>query len=320
MSSPGVKVRSANLLDVGRVEELYRVGDGQISETSPPVRLWTLVSHTFSALLPLTQESLIYVAEEGGRVAGFVQASVHHASALTLSGATALQVLNLVVAADVDQEEIAPPLIEHLCNQALDRGVHRLFVRLPTDDSLTPVFRMQGFRQYATETVLYAEAPKPATSEAPAGLRPFRGRDARQLYQLYRKVTPLGVAQVEAPTYKDWRLLGEGGAQFVVDQVELVAWMRFQKASEPHPHALSFLALPDERLQDGLIDQGLALAGPGAVWSSLRHYDAHMIDALRGAVSRPCSRRHCSSKNSQSECPSARRGWFLPLDDARTSL
>ena len=277
-----MRVRSANLLDVGRVEELYRVGDGQISETSPPVRLWTLVSHTFSALLPLTQESLIYVAEAENRVVGFVQASLHHASALTLSGATALQVLNLVVAADGDQDEIAPPLIQHLCNQALERGVQRLFVRLPTDDTLTPVFRMQGFRQYATETVLYADDPRPAAAEAPAGLRPFRGRDARQLYQLYRKVTPMGVAQVEAPTFKEWRMVGGGGAQFVVDQVELMAWMRFQKAAAPHPHTLSFLALPDERLQDGLIDHALSLTGQGAAWSSLRHYDAHMIDALRG--------------------------------------
>lgn len=277
-----MKVRSANLLDVGRVEELYRVGDGQISETPPPVRLWTLVSHTLSALLPLTQESLIYVAEEGSRVVGFVQASVYHSSTITLTGATALQVLNLVVAADGDQDEIAPPLIEHLCNQALERGVQRLFVRLPTDDTLTPVFRMQGFRQYATETVLYADTPKPVGVEGPAGLRPFRGRDARPLYQLYRKVTPPGVAQVEAPTFKEWRLAGGGGAQFVVDQVELVAWMRFQKAAAPHPHTLSFLALPDERLQDGLIDHGLSLAGSGAAWASLRHYDAHMIDALRG--------------------------------------
>ena len=216
-----MRVRSANLLDVGRVEELYRVGDGQISETPPPIRLWTLVSHTLSALLPLTQESLIYVAEDGNRVVGFVQASAHHASALTLSGATALQVLNLVVAADGDQDEIAPPLIEHLCNQALERGVHRLFVRLPTDDTLTPVFRMQGFRQYATETVLYAEDPNLGDSDPPPGLRPFRGRDARQLDQLYRKVTPPGVAQVEAPSFKEWRMVGGGGAEH---RNHLIAW------------------------------------------------------------------------------------------------
>lgn len=277
-----MKVRAAGLLDVARVEQLHRIGDGRISEESPPVRLWQLVSHTFSALLPLTQESLIFVAEADGKLIGFVQASVIGGAPLSLSGATTLQVLNLAVAANREPQDVAPALIDHLSNQALERGVHRLLVRLPLDDELTPLFRLQGFRQYATETVLYAESPQAQGSPVPMGLRPARGRDSRRLYQLYRKVTPPGVAVVEAPSYKEWRLLKEEGQQLVVDQVELVAWMRFQKASAPHPNTFSFMALPGEHLQDGLADHALALAGGGPAWASLRHYDASMIDALRG--------------------------------------
>ena len=46
----------------------------------------------------------------------------------------------------------------------------------------------------------------------------------------------------------------------------------------PKPH------LPEPPLPDELADLGLSLLGDlrTPVWSSLRHYDSHMIDALRG--------------------------------------
>jgi len=44
------------------------------------------------------------------------------------------------------------------------------------------------------------------------------------------------------------------------------------------------MALPERPLPDELADLGLALLGDteAPAWSSLRHYDSHMIDALRG--------------------------------------
>ena len=45
-----------------------------------------------------------------------------------------------------------------------------------------------------------------------------------------------------------------------------------------------FRSMPERPLPDELADLGLSLlAGSEApAWSSLRHYDSHMIDALRG--------------------------------------
>jgi len=225
-------------------------------------------------------------------VIGFVQASGQPLG-IDLPVATALQVLNLSVVAGVDPEEVAVPLVEHLCGQAMTRGVHRVFVRLPLDDPLTRVFRMQGFRQYATEQVLYSEQPLPAAAnDVPPGLRPAKGRDARQLYQLYRKVTPMGVAQLEAPTYRDWRsLVGDwtvrpGGAsseEMVVERTELVAWLKLQRSSSTRPHRLSYLVMPEDHLPDELAEYSVQLLGSraGAAWASLRHYDSPMLDALR---------------------------------------
>jgi GNAT superfamily N-acetyltransferase len=291
-----VSVRAASFRDLGRIEEIQRDGGGELSETASrsPVRLWSLVSQTLSAILPaLYSETLLYVAEEAGKVVGFIQAS-NRPAAIGLVGATTLQVLNLCLDPSADADDPARVLIEHLVNQALERGILRLFVRLPLEDPLASVFRKHSFRQYAVESVLYSERPAGKPCPELAGMRPEQGRDHAHVYQLYRKLTPRGIATIEAPTFKEWRSLqgewfghhpirGESDEQFVVDRTEIVGWLRVQQSSSTRPHTLSFMALPEDLLPEELADHALGLlsARPGPVWSSLRHYDSHMIEALR---------------------------------------
>jgi hypothetical protein len=289
-----MKLRAAGLLDLSRIEEMHRSADMAMNGTDPPAaRLWSLLSSTLSAFLPLSQETLIYVAEEGGKVVGYVQASGGQRG-LELSRAKVLQVLNLQVV-DGSSDDVAPALVEHLCNQALERGAQRLFVRLPDRDPLLPVFRLRGFRQYATEVVVYADNPVARSQHQPDGVRSVKRGDDRLLYQLYRKVTPQGVSQLEAPIYRDWRALhgewtgrlsarGSDKLELVVDRVELVGWVKVERSSGARPSTLSFMVLPERPLPDELADLGLVLLGDtdAPAWSSLRHYDSHMIDALRG--------------------------------------
>jgi len=227
----------------------------------------------------------MYVAEENGKVVGYIQAS-SQPQALDLRRARVLQVLNLQVEDEADTDEVAPALVQHLCNQALDRGALRLFVRLPDRDALLPAFRLQGFRQYATEQVLYSERPRQRADDYPLGLRPSKRGDDHKLYQLYRKVTPQGVSQLEAPTYREWKALhaGEAAGSHVVDRIEVVGWVRLQRGGGARPDTLQFMALPESPLPDELADFGISLLGDSdaPAWSSLRHYDSHMIDALRG--------------------------------------
>jgi hypothetical protein len=281
-----LKIRPAGLLDLSRIEEMHRSSEIKVSAAAPPAaRLWSLLSSTLSALLPLSQETLMYVAEVNGKVMGFIQASGQPLS-LDLRRARVLQVLNLQVAEGADSDEIAPALVQHLCNQALERGALRLFVRLPERDALLPAFRLQGFRQYATEQVVYSEKPKRRSDQFPEGLRPWKRGDDRNLYQLYRKVTPQGVSQLEAPTYREWKAMhaNELTGGEVVDRVEVVAWVRMQRGSGARPDTLQFMALPESPLPSELADYGISLLGDSEspAWSSLRHYDSHMIDALRG--------------------------------------
>jgi hypothetical protein len=280
-----MKVRPAGLLDLSRIEEMHRTSDTRVSETAPPAaRLWSLLSSTLSALLPLSQETLMYVAEDNGKVVGFIQASGQPLS-LDLRRARVLQVLNLQVADGADPDEVAPVLVEHLCNQALERGAVRLFVRVPDRDPLLPAFRLRGFRQYATEVVVYSDKPEMRSKQFPDGLRSLKRGDDRKLYQLYRKVTPQGVSQLEAPTYREWRALhsGELGGGHVVDRIEVVGWARMQRGGGARPDTLQFMALPENPLTSELADFGISLlGGDEPAWSSLRHYDSLMIDALRG--------------------------------------
>jgi hypothetical protein len=230
--------------------------------------------------------------------------------------------LNLGVAANAAVEDVAPALVENLANQALQRGVERLFIRLPLDDQLTPVLRWLGFRQYAIEHVLYSDDVPPGSHDMPAGLRPARGRDDRLLYQLYRKMTPPGVASMEAPTFREFRSLkreiygslasrGDSDVQMVVDRVELVGWLRVQRSNSPErPHTLSFKALPEAQLPEQLVDYALGLldGSPGPAWSSLRHYDSHMIDALRGRGFSTLLRQALLVKELAVRVPVAERG------------
>jgi hypothetical protein len=291
-----LKIRAAGLLDLARIEEMHRSSDIRLSEAAPPAaRLWSLLSSTLSALLPLSQETLMYVAEDGGKVVGFIQASGQPLG-LDLRRATVLQVLNLQVAEGSDADEVAPALVEHLSNQALERGALRLFVRLPERDPLLPAFRLRGFRQYATEVVVYADKPAMRSEEFPDGVRLVKRGDNRMLYQLYRKVTPQGVSQIEAPTYREWRAMhggewtgrlaarGSDKQEYVVDRIEVVGWVKAERGSGTRPDTLNFMALPEGPLPGELADFGLSLLGESdaPAWSSLRHYDSHMIDALRG--------------------------------------
>jgi hypothetical protein len=68
----------------------------------------------------------------------------------------------------------------------------------------------------------------------------------------------------------------------VIDRVELVGWSRVEKGSQARPFTLSFMALPEPGVADELADHAIVTSDAQPAWCSLRHYDSHMIDALRG--------------------------------------
>jgi len=116
------------------------------------------------------------------------------------------------------------------------------------------------------------------------------------LYQLYRKVTPQGVSQLEAPTYREWRALHGGewkrqACRARVGQARLRGrsrgGCRLGQGGAEHrgaPRHAQLHGASGRPAAGELADFGLSLlkGSEAPAWSSLRHYDSHMIDALRG--------------------------------------
>ena len=300
-----MNVRTASFRDLGRIEQLHR--DAVVREErtgvvpslateEPPVpqtalvRLWYAVGRTLSALRPTAETSTaLLVAEDSrGEVVGFIQAA-----GVPLQPRT-WHVVNLCVASEAAGHFAGPPLLTHLCNQGLERGVTRFSVRVPVDHPAVSLFVEQGFTQYATEQILYRDDSATARvvpGETPP-LRPARRDDVAGIYHLYLRTTPKHVADLEGPTQKAWQASFQQGAlarvgrdemrHLVAEGPEVVAWVGIRPASHARPALLSLVCDgQDAELRERVLDAALAQLPPGPVSCVLRHYDSELIRALQ---------------------------------------
>ncbi|HYM49059.1 MAG TPA: GNAT family N-acetyltransferase [Candidatus Limnocylindrales bacterium] len=295
-----LQIRPAQLRDLGAIEALFREQDrDSAARTSITFRqmasrrLWFLLNHTFASMVPITSAAdHVFVAEDPGRpgLHAFVQAE-------TAPGGHAWQILNLSIAQDLDRFQAGTALLDHLCNEGLQRGVTRYLVRVGVDDPVQDLFKARGFRAIATEHALLHESLARRTAPSCPGLRPMRREDQLALYLLYRAVTPREVADVLAASFKEWRDTfqhGQGAGavprptrrrQFVVDRVEIVAWFGVTAGGGGRPTVLALMARPDPPdLLASVVRQGLAYVAehhPGPAWCSLRHNDQEAIALLQ---------------------------------------
>jgi ribosomal protein S18 acetylase RimI-like enzyme len=293
-----LQVRPAQLRDLGGIEALYRQQVRE-AERSPmkrqfaSSRLWFLLNNTFASILPITSPAdHVYVMEDKKKVVqGFIQAEN---AAL---GPHAWQILNLCLNPELDRFQDGTALLDHLFNEGLSRGVFKFIVRIPIDDPIADLFRSRGFTAYATEHALLKESLALRPMPAVPGWRAMRREDELGLYLLYVATTPKAVAAVEASTFAEWRRTFQpaarssriprraGQPRFVVERVQVVAWMSLVPGGGGRPHTLGLMAAstPPE-LWPGVLDRSLAYAAqhrPGPVWCSLRHYDEAAIALLK---------------------------------------
>jgi ribosomal protein S18 acetylase RimI-like enzyme len=295
-----LQIRPAQLKDLGAIEALFRDQDHESSRRASSSfrqfasrRLWYLLNHTFASVLPLTSAAdHVFVGEDPRRpgIQGFVQAE-------TAAGGTAWQILNLSIVPELDRFRAGTALLDHLCNQGLQRGVTRFLVRVSVGDPVLDLFRARGFRAIATEHALLAESVNRRPVGELAGWRPMRKEDLLSLWLLYRAVTPREVADVLASSFKQWRDTFQHGwwtgtvarptrrRQFVVDRVEVVGWLGVTPGGGGRPTILGLMARSEPRdLLPSLVQHGLAYLAehhPGPVWCSLRHNDQEAIALLQ---------------------------------------
>ena len=294
-----MNIRPASFRDLARIEELHReaaAGEdatGRLHDEHPVpqatlLRLWYAVSKTLSSLVPLSDTAdELFIAEEPRQgVIGFIQAQ-------SAGGKNAWQIVNLCVASTGAGHFARERLLTQLCNHGMEHGIHRFLVRVPVDDPLVAVFLEQGFIQFATEQILFREAPDGAAAQAgPLATRAARRDDLAGVYLLYLRTTPSHIASFEGPSFKAWQSsYGNGSiARFGRDEARhivaehpgIVGWAAIRPEVAGRPTALQLMCEGhDPEIREAMIDAALAEVPSGPVSCVLRHYDSELIRSLQ---------------------------------------
>lgn len=138
-----------------------------------------------------------WVLVDQGQIVGLVAAKAR-------SGADVWDVDELMAAPAADADRVYARLLEHLCGQAVEDGVQKVFLRLHEESEATIAARQAGFFRYTTEHVYHHADATPPTV-ALDELSPRRPVDHQALFQLYSAAVPAFVRQVEGLTLQEWR-------------------------------------------------------------------------------------------------------------------
>ena len=259
-----------------------------VPQSSTLVRLWYAVSKTLSSLVPLSDGGdALFVAEHPqDGIVGFIQA-------VPAPGKQkALQIVNLCTVSNPSGQVAADELLVGLTNHGQELGVQRFYVRLPLDHPLLSGFVEQGFTQYATEQILYAEREAVAAEEPSLGLRVARPDDAAAIHLLYLRVTPATVAAIEAPSRKAWESVFASGAvshlgkddviQLVAENPGIYGWAAITPATATRPVGIWLMCEAHrEAERETFLNAVLTQLPAGPVACVLRHYESELIRSLQ---------------------------------------
>jgi hypothetical protein len=174
-----------------------------------------------------------YVAEEAGSIVAFLQFQQgtrdRRWTSLNAGYASRLQ----------NPERALDELLRYAVSAAGSRGVRRLYVRMPEEAALAPLFRRMGFVPFTTETV-YVGGDVTVSSDGGVRLSEQDASDTWAVHQLYNSVVPRDVQNAEALTSHHWDLspaLPRGGtrrAYLVQEGFQLLAYARVYSCGNRH--------------------------------------------------------------------------------------
>ena len=288
------KVRAARLTDLAALGELSRLSQSDDPATrslglpvsGPPIGVFSLFRLPLGAFRP---NDLMYVYEDGGRIAGLVR--VERES--TRDEWTIVELDGVGVA---DAGDIRYRLVQQLLREGAKRGAARFHVACADVDGNVELFMQAGFARYGEEMVLSrsaeAELPEPWSDDDALGhnIRPAASIDALALSRLYATATPQPVQRLEAIRLADWE---RQGTAWRVPRSSLAPILRFADVEAFVQEASG--GGRDGTLLDGFVQIGVAkedqphylkvLARPGVDTTDLVRYALGVIASRTGRES-----------------------------------
>lgn len=264
-------VRYSDLDEVRRIfisafnEEYGRRGVDIAAQVSRWKRMYPLIRALAVFPNPYRYMLNLHVLEEDGQIQGFIQTSPGNGER------TRWHIDFVAVAPECQGKGLGVRLVEFVFERYGALGV-KCFT-LEVDHANLPALRLYeklGFRQYTAVTYYQMEKAPDVRHEAPAGLRPFRRRDAQALYELYLAATPAPVRLVDTRKPSDFalglvertmatmrrQLKHVADERFVVEvEGKVVGYLRVMAQMRALPHTVQLLVNPGyEHLYAPLLD------------------------------------------------------------------
>lgn len=184
-----------------------------------------------------------------------------------------------------------------------ERGVKRLYARLPEDADFAETYQRVGFRPYADETVWVAERRSGKHPAATLALREQEMTDTWAVHQLYNASVPRDVQYAEAATSHRWELSHDGRRGSAVrgflleDGFMLTAYARVLSCDERHH--LEVMFNPEASVDRGAFLRAvLARIDPQTrarqVYVAVRSYQQEVQPALETLGFLPRVRQRCT--------------------------
>jgi hypothetical protein len=285
----GVVVRRFNLADVLLVKRLQKQGACLDLETAllwSPAPLWVALTDYFSLNEARGSTFVVDDSFTGGATQGFVQAwdRVDRLACDVICIAPSLGGSSAAFQVWYD-------LLEHLCLDKGERGMQRIFARLPEDEAGVDVFRQVGFSAYARRQIFHLERlPSDQHSSAGRLFRPLEKGDGWGVQQLRTSLTPRLVRQAEGEIKEErdfggllpWWKSRRAKEYVLAEGDDIRAYLRIIVGEKAH--WLRIMLRPEATREAGqILSEALLMvsAYPSRpIYCGLREYEA----GLRGAL------------------------------------
>ena len=255
-----------------------------------------LIGSVLNQIIPVrSSERIVFVARRAGELEGFIDINVPKESLFISSNPSRWEIQDIWLQFGSERHsEVLSEMLKTVSAHAIAKGVERIFARVPASDPLIDELKRAGFKQYALENIYVAKHPRCLCRSEHLNIRPACPADKAALYHLYKKVTPQGVIEVEAPNVKEWELtyrdtfaqIGQRkarGRHFILATPEVVGWGCLYNPDGYGTYELCIKTVPDNEIASDIVDYALRdLHGRDDVQvvCTLRHYEFYLSGAL----------------------------------------